>query len=769
MRPESSERARALIVRLARLVAASTLFALVLGLVLVAPRRAHADDAAFLPRELDALGAWITAQKSATCSEHCFVLQKLTLGGAAGGTEAGLTFQLEGSVLADKPVAVPLFGPPGQVRLEEVTEDGKPAFVGFDVDHYFVFTGQKHFVLKGKLALEKDLALTIPGPLNALDAALARGRVVEGAHLSGLAATTIHFELGNAAGGPPPKAAEEPTVFQLARAVRVTRETQFEYRLTMKSGSDLGVIKLPLVYGEKVIDVIGSTGHRLEGTDLLLPTAGHEASITIRGTLPDLAQGKTFAPDPRSKYEWWQLENDPEHRLTIGGTGKQLDAATAPFTRDPSTRLYLVEKEHTLAVSAQTLATLEALAAIVREHARTVVVTPKGDLVIEDTLSYENNGIDYLAFTPTGRAIYTAADGYAERIMQAPQTSGAPGVNDSALLVPLRKGSHYAFVQSLSQTTVGAFGGRLVIDAPAYALTASRVDVRLGLPASMHPIVALGGEKAQWFIGVSDVAFLAVAFLVAALVLRGTSRRMLGAIALAGVYVVSPPAFVVACAAAVTSVFGRALLRGFVGKLSGARHAVIGGGVLIVLVATGTMLGRGSRGPTVTSAIDQESHHYFKQNQNGMTTKTSADDGEHAGASGEMGAGKSNEKNDAKDESKGVSNGFAGNLASVDHPVDDLSLKLGSGVLDGVTPVALPLPTYERSVSFSRQLVTKDRPMRVTLVYVTDLVLVPLGALWAVASLLLFYLHRRELRALLARGRAWLATPPAAPATTPAE
>src|SRR5262249_32818447 len=133
-----------------------------------------------------------------------------------------------------------------------------PAAVGFEGDHYYLFTTSRRFLLRGTLALDGDLALAIPGPLNTLEAELSSGRLVEGAALSGLAGTTVHFDRGAAAPG-----RVEASQFQLSRAVRVGRETSFEYRLVLRSGTDLGVVRLPLSYGERVLDVSGSNGWRI--------------------------------------------------------------------------------------------------------------------------------------------------------------------------------------------------------------------------------------------------------------------------------------------------------------------------------------------------------------------------------------------------------------------------------------------------------------------------------------------------------------------------
>ena len=36
----------------------------------------------------------------------------------------------------------------------------------------------------------------------------------------------------------------------------------------MRSGTDLGVVRLPLPFGEKVLDVAGANGWRVEGGEL---------------------------------------------------------------------------------------------------------------------------------------------------------------------------------------------------------------------------------------------------------------------------------------------------------------------------------------------------------------------------------------------------------------------------------------------------------------------------------------------------------------------
>src|SRR5262245_66219262 len=72
------------------------------------------------------------------CTERCFVVTRMALDGSVAGGVLGFT--VEGAVLAEHAVAVPLFGPPSKIRREDGPEDGKPAAIGFEGDHYFAAT-----------------------------------------------------------------------------------------------------------------------------------------------------------------------------------------------------------------------------------------------------------------------------------------------------------------------------------------------------------------------------------------------------------------------------------------------------------------------------------------------------------------------------------------------------------------------------------------------------------------------------------------------------
>jgi len=650
--------------------------------------------------QLEHLVRWAHQKKTANdCQKNCFVLQRLRL---TGDLAAGpISFELEGGVLAEGAYPVPLFGPASRVMLGDVKENGKPASIGFENDAYFLHTASRHFVLRGTFELRGDQALAIPGPLNALQSDVTGARVVEGSRLSGLAATTIHFDKSS---GETPDL--EPTVFQLSRAIRVGREVQFTYALTIRSGTELGVVKLPLRFGERVLEVTGATGWRIEGEELLIPTSGRSVELKITGNLPKVG---THSPDARSGYEWWLFESDPEHRLSVSGDGKQVDAAQSPIPRtQPSARLYLLPRGAKIEVSVQTLASTEVLAAIVRQQSRTAVLTRKGDLVFDDAVSYENNGIDYLLYSPGGRPIYLATDGTAERIMHRED-------KPSEVMVPLRTGSHSARVQSLASFPVSAFGGRVAIPMPSHPLTASRASVTVGLPPGYVAVAAVGGDELRLLLGWGDAVAVVLAFAAAWLAFRTTRRRIGGAVVLLGIWFASPPVFAIALCflgfGGLIWLLSR-LLSG--AKLVSAVAAIVLVGILVTLVASFSLLvGRSADYASEPPAAAPMRQLPSKSRSSATADATTTDDGR-------------------------TGNWMAQNAEG--------------GVLEGVAPVALPLPSYASSVHLNRELVTKDRPFNPVVYYVTEWVLAPLGVLWLVVFGWLVAEHRESLRT----AREWL-------------
>ncbi len=662
------------------------------------------------------------------CADHCFVLEKMRFSGALD--KGSLGFELEGELLAKGSYDVPLFGPADKIRIDRVTENGARATVGFEDGHYFVHTSASHFVIRGDLAVPDDRTLTVVGPLNSLDADLKGGRLTEGGHLTALTNQTVHFD---AEGDAPPA---QPPVFSIARALRVGKTIEFEYKLTAQSGTDLGLVRLPLRYGEKVVDVAGVTGWRIESEELLLPTVGKSADVTVTGTLANVA---SFSPDPRSPFEWWLLESDAEHRVLATGDAKQHDSTESPIVRrEPNSRLFLVQRGQHIDVTVQTLQSMDVLAATIRSHSRLLVLTSAGDLVIQDTLSYDNNGLDYLYFTPDGKPLYLATDGAAERVMHK------DGSDD--LMVPMRLGQHTSVVQSLGQVSIGSLFGRVALPGPRVALATGSEDLTLGLPSSVHPFLVTGGDTTHFAFSLTDALALALSAIAAAIALRGWSKRGLGTAAMFGVWFVSKPVFVAALA-----VGALALVWPLLRRLR--RPARIALGAAALLGAAGLAI------PATFVAKNDASLIPHRTLVSGLANDES-DLEKTKDSSGVMQQRVDAPTAPATPAATVASTPVEGNLR-----VGNFAAQLAhGGVLDGVRPVQLSMPGYERSVYASRQLVTPTRPFAPTVFYVTDAGLAFLALAWLACATALAWSHRDQLRALRDRIREALAAKPAAPA-----
>jgi hypothetical protein len=668
-----------------------------------------------------------------SCSDHCWVLEGMKLSGALD--KGTLAFEVEGELLAKGSYAIPLFGPADKVRIDHVTENGARATVGFEDGHYYVHTASSHFVLRGDLTVPEDRTLTVVGPVNSLDADLRGGRLTEGAHLTAVTNGTVHFD----AEGDAPRA--QPPVFSIARALRVGKTIDFEYKLSARSGTDLGVMHLPLRYGERVVDVAGSTGWRVESEELLLPTVGKSADVTVTGTLSNVA---SFSPDPRSPFEWWLLESDAEHRVLATGDAKQHDSSESPIVRrEPNSRLFLVQRGQHIDVTVQTLQSMDVLAATVRSHSRFLVLTSAGDLVAQDTLSYDNNGLDYLYFTPDGKPLYLSTDGASERVMHK------DGSDD--LMVPMRIGQHTMTVQSLGQVSIGSLFGRIALPGPRVPLATGSEDLTLGLPSSVHPVLVTGGDHTQIPFSPGDGVALALSALASALALRGWRKRGLGAAAMFGLWFVSKPVFAAALGAGVL-VLVWPLLR----RMRKPARIATGAVALLAVVAVGLpmiAMKSESYGPvasrSIVAGLEQDKELAKTKDESALEPKgAEAPAPEQQAATGDMRVGN-----------------FATQLAH-------------AGVLDGVRPVQLSMPGYERAAWASRQLVTPTRPFAPSIFYVTDAALAMLALAWLACVGALAWSHRAQLAALRERIREALAAkpeqpaapvPPAAPEPTAAE
>ncbi|MGD0526457.1 MAG: hypothetical protein ABSE49_15000, partial [Polyangiaceae bacterium] len=416
---------------------------------------------------------------------------------------------------------------------------------------------------------------------------------------------------------------------------------------------------------------------------------------------------------------------------------RQIDASQSPIARtQPSARLFMVARGQHLDIAAQALVATEALAAVVREHDRTLVLTARGDLVADDVLSYDNDGIDRLTWPPTGRAVFLATDGRAERVMRTADGAGE-------ILVPLRLGSHSMHLQSMAGESLGLFGGSMTVPTPTHALATSRATLTLGLPDRVHPLAVLGGDVPWLAFGTWDALALVASVALALLALRGRLRRALGAVALGGLWLLSPGGWMLLVGAGVVSAAAWATARLLPRGPRLAAWAAIG--VLAFAFGIATM---SHRAP---------SHHATV-----ATTVTNVP------VAGDQKNAELDKMKVAPDQDASVAQSAQAIVAQGQAWYGEVNARvaLDGGIVQGVAPVALSLPAYERSITISRELVTRDRPLTLHLLYVTTTGLVPLVGLWLACLLGLVRLHAGEIARLVRLLRERLARRPEADPTT---
>ena len=625
----------------------------------------------------------------APCTEDCWQLAHMTLRGAANGP---MTFELRGTVRSNEDQKIPLFGPPSQVRLDDLSMDGGHPTVTFDGDRYYLLTRAKTFTLRGKITLGSDQMLSVVGPILALDAPLTKGRLVEGEKLSGLSQTVLHFDPMTE--DPAAQAAKPrlPPVFRLSRSVRFGTDTSFVYRLVASYTGDLGTLKLPLAFGEKVQDVQGSKDWHVDGKELSLPTTGKEAEITISGSLPPapaLAPPMVFKPDERSAYEWWMIEADPEHRVAVGGEGKLVETTQSPIQATmPGSRVYLVQRNQQIEVDSKSLVRGDVLAAVARTNRRFVAITGTGEMISDESIAFDNNGLEHLMVTPAGKAMYLSTDGAAQRILHT--EAGA-----SEVLVPIRPGSHTLRVQSLADVRLWSIAGAVKVPGSHYPIATSSMEVTVGLPESLHPIAVLGGDRARWAYSRGDLLALALGAAVACFGFRTRKTRALGALVTAGLWFVSREGFVFASTGlfVVGSIF---LASRFI---RGTRLLVASGAILVAALFGGKWALEGG------TSYEPAREMFVERPQIPSPEITHA-------------------------------------AVAADGSLDTKA---------GITPVSLSLPTSDHYVQSSRQLVTKERPFEMRIVYLTQGLVTGLNLAWLFMFGMLGWLHRDRLAGLRAR------------------
>src|SRR5207253_385079 len=101
--------------------------------------------------------------------------------------------------------------------------------------------------------------------------------------------------------------------------------------------------------------------------------------------------------------------------------------------------------------------------AVARTHRRHVAITGRGELISDETIAFDNNGLDHLMLSPAGKAMYLSTDANAQSILHTEK-----GARD--VIIPLRPGSHQLRVQSLADVRLWPVAGAITVPSSSYPL-----------------------------------------------------------------------------------------------------------------------------------------------------------------------------------------------------------------------------------------------------------------------------------------------------------
>jgi hypothetical protein len=659
-----------------------------------------------------------------------YLLDSLQLSGSVEKNR--LSFTLKGHALNGKAVQIPILGPVSQVILKNVTLNGQAALIGFDKNgednNYFIVTAARDFSLQGELSILSEPNLTVPGPINLISSDFSDGLVLEGKNVPGAADVTLHLQSGRK---PDETKVSITPVFELHRAVRIRKEITFHYQIKVHSPNEVAQVVIPLKHQEIVLDVPGMRGWKTVKNELIVPTAGQQVTFSVVGRLPAMTR---FAPDARSQYEWWLIESDQEHKLTIDSSGRAMDVSRSPIAQElSSAKLFLLQAGQTINVQIANLTSIDALAMVVNSHFRKLVWGSDGQLVAEDRITYNNNGFDYIQFNCLGKPLYFQMDENPSPILAEEKATAGN------ILAPVKKGSHFFLVQSLSQARQSFLGGLFRVPNAGHQFASDRSSLRLGLPAGIIPLWFFGGELIETPFTWKNLFFLLLSLLIGFFGFSTLRQRLFAFFALAGVYILWPTLYVGLFCLALAFFILRAIGR----RLKGWKHWLLGGVCLagfILLVLLVTPL--------------------YNTFQFGLAMRDMSNSSGSGGISGtaydykstipkqelfEMQMGnKVAAKRQSDQESEEVAQ------AAVSTFKDASGLALNRNMSQGVVPVAVTLPSYASSVTITREMTTPEKPLAPTLLYLNWGGWLPLLLFWLYCCWQVLRLHRKKLQGFTA-------------------
>lgn len=327
--------------------------------------------------------------------EHFYSLESVLVKGDLA--ENALHLSGNGQVLSGQDVRVYLFGSPQDVLIEGLVVDGVSSRVSFDESGYFFIVSNGSFSFSANMLVRTpgQVNLRVPGPLNNLEFDIENGYPI-GGPLYGLYDDTVVIQ----------RSRKAQMLVSGAFKYSYAQRNSFVYQVDYKAyGQSLGRAELLLRNGESVFGVSGVKDHSVQGDRLVLELTGDSAHVVVSGTF---SSSRLRIPLQEGRHHVL-IESDPEKKIEVSTTAKELDLSESPLSPSYTNgRVFLASENDYFNVGVKNLETYDSLAASVKHASNRIAITGKGSVLGELTYQYANTGVDYIEIDAPGTPLYAS-------------------------------------------------------------------------------------------------------------------------------------------------------------------------------------------------------------------------------------------------------------------------------------------------------------------------------------------------------------------------
>jgi len=590
--------------------------------------------------------------------QQVYALEELLLAGDLATNS--LSIRGNGEVISGETVKVYLFGPSSDVLVKNLKVNGKPTSTSFDERGYYFVADEGGFKLSGALDVRTigQLRLKVPGPVNSLRFDLTNGYAVGGDRY-GLYDDEIVVQR------------VEDVAMLVTGSFKYTyaERDDFYYQIDFKSfGSTLGGYTIDLPNGEVVNSVTGAIKWEQKKNKLVLELTGDTKSVIVSG---QFNSNNLRIPLKEDRHHVL-IESDPEKKITIQTSARELDVTESPLRPTyGNARAFLASRDNVFYVTVKRLPLLPSLAASVRNARNQIAVTTDGSIVGEAIYSYANTGVDYLPVDVPGTPLYSSTGGRAVKLTK-----------EDKLFLALPKTNH-GTLDVLYFTTRGKLKPFDAIKIPIAKtdLPISQQSTSIFLPPSVFVLETLGARGGSELPSVeSALIFIVIIGGIGLLLKKNTNFAAYYLVLSVGALALDARIFLLIQAAALLAYIKRK-----VAGFSGAKYIAA---ALAVVVVLGILL------VVATGFISQLG--VFSMGGSGRGTVTYA-------------------ANEAMMDVAAPAPAFK-SMEVVGEGEGAISVPVRKGVL----PVKLEIPRMGKSITVTNYLVTKEKPVELTLIVVAS-------------------------------------------------